>query len=231
MKKSTVFIIIFIGMIVSYSLFLTLGDEPLRALSKEDGVVEWIGALGFLAASIMFFCSWKMNKSIFLLLLGILFLVAFGEEISWGQRIFDIKTPEVLKAVNVQGEINIHNLKIFHGIDASGGRKSGFEKWINFDRLFTLFWFGFCCLIPMFAQLNQKLKDFLNSIKFPIIPLWIGCLFLLNYVLYKIMELFVSRGLREDLIELKESLFALLFFWAAMVLHHFIKQGFWDESK
>ena len=35
------------------------------------------------------------------------------EEISWGQRIFDIDTPEALKEVNVQKEINIHNLVFF----------------------------------------------------------------------------------------------------------------------
>jgi hypothetical protein len=32
------------------------------------------------------------------------------DEISWGQRIFDIKTPDILMQVNVQGELSLHNL-------------------------------------------------------------------------------------------------------------------------
>ncbi|WP_420417335.1 hypothetical protein [Pacificispira sp.] len=41
---------------------------------------------------------------------GMLFLAL--EEISWGQRIFGIETPEALKESNVQGEINLHNLTV-----------------------------------------------------------------------------------------------------------------------
>ena len=38
----------------------------------------------------------------------VLFWIA-GEEISWGQRIFDLSTPDALEA-NTQGELNLHNL-------------------------------------------------------------------------------------------------------------------------
>ncbi|PIR58646.1 MAG: hypothetical protein COU69_04410 [Candidatus Pacebacteria bacterium CG10_big_fil_rev_8_21_14_0_10_56_10] len=34
-----------------------------------------------------------------------------GEEVSWGQRLFQIKTPTVLQAVNQQNELNIHNTR------------------------------------------------------------------------------------------------------------------------
>lgn len=33
-----------------------------------------------------------------------------GEEISWGQRVFNIETPEYWQDINAQDEINIHNL-------------------------------------------------------------------------------------------------------------------------
>ncbi len=33
-----------------------------------------------------------------------------GEELSWGQWIFGWQTPETLRALNVQGETNLHNL-------------------------------------------------------------------------------------------------------------------------
>jgi len=37
-------------------------------------------------------------------------LVIAGEEISWGQRLLDLSTPEGYAAMNLQGEINLHNL-------------------------------------------------------------------------------------------------------------------------
>ena len=51
-------------------------------------------------------------------LLGILYLafaavvmLAALEEISWGQRIFGIETPDTLMEINTQQEISLHNLK------------------------------------------------------------------------------------------------------------------------
>src|SRR5690606_26277451 len=41
---------------------------------------------------------------------ALLALFGAGEEISWGQRIFDIETPAALKARNAQEELNLHNL-------------------------------------------------------------------------------------------------------------------------
>ena len=51
------------------------------------------------------------------LLYGLLALATFfviGEEISWGQRLFGLRTPIALEAINAQGEITIHNIYGFH---------------------------------------------------------------------------------------------------------------------
>src|SRR5688500_16187413 len=37
-------------------------------------------------------------------------LFGAGEEISWGQRVFDIETPSSLMERNAQKELNLHNL-------------------------------------------------------------------------------------------------------------------------
>ena len=37
-------------------------------------------------------------------------MFAAGEEISWGQRIFDFETPDFLMHLNVQNEFNVHNI-------------------------------------------------------------------------------------------------------------------------
>ena len=52
--------------------------------------------------------------------------VFMGEEISWGQRIFDITPPEILEEINVQNEINLHNMKFMD--DYFGGKYNSI-KW------------------------------------------------------------------------------------------------------
>jgi len=42
----------------------------------------------------------------------LLCLFGAGEEISWGQRIFGLETPDFLSDKNAQGEIGLHNLVI-----------------------------------------------------------------------------------------------------------------------
>jgi hypothetical protein len=39
-----------------------------------------------------------------------LLLFAAGEEISWGQRLFEIGTPPELASINSQGELNVHDV-------------------------------------------------------------------------------------------------------------------------
>jgi hypothetical protein len=46
------------------------------------------------------------------LLLSLLYLFGMGEEISWGQRIFGVESPEFFTAHNAQRETNLHNLVV-----------------------------------------------------------------------------------------------------------------------
>ena len=46
----------------------------------------------------------------FYLLFACFFLVCFFEEISWGQRIFDVVSPEYFIEHSDQQEINVHNI-------------------------------------------------------------------------------------------------------------------------
>ncbi|XUU61299.1 hypothetical protein ACRAQ6_03225 [Erythrobacter sp. HA6-11] len=84
---------------------------------EEDGPIEWLTALIYLiACPIAVFLAAKfaqLKLSLHATLVGIL---AFGfffigmEEISWGQRIFDIATPDGFAEINRQQELNLHNL-------------------------------------------------------------------------------------------------------------------------
>ena len=90
-----------------------------RTLIREDGIVEYGSAvLWFLAAiamSLRLFSRPVPHRPRayhlgFVLLFVAFFLVCCGEEISWGQRIFDIETSDWLTKVNVQNELTLHNI-------------------------------------------------------------------------------------------------------------------------
>ncbi len=85
----------------------------------EDGFLEWSSVVFLVTAGIFSFkrglrALKNKKKLIFLTALGITMVCFFGsgEEISWGQRLFQIETGDTFKQLNTQGETNLHNLKV-----------------------------------------------------------------------------------------------------------------------
>lgn len=129
-------------------------------LIQEDGLVEYASAiLWFLAAIILFLCLIKENSfkrnyifhSLPYIILIIFFIFCAGEEISWGQRVFGFKTPEIIKLINVQDEITLHNI----------GSSSIFS---NIFFLLTLIFF---ILIPFSMRKYVMLKNVILFYSFP----------------------------------------------------------------
>jgi len=112
--------IIFIFPIAAILLFLYLKEflpGTYEDMIQEDAVLEYLQAVSYLLASIVALVSavrfgrrgFVGNKILyFLLFAGLLFI--FFEEISWGQRIFHIGTPQFFQEHNIQNEISLHNL-------------------------------------------------------------------------------------------------------------------------
>jgi len=110
------FPIFFILLLVTHKFLFGSMNEDYIKFVTEDGIVEY-------TTTILYFLSFvfslvialnfikvknKIFASLYILLSGA-FLFAGFEEISWGQRIFDLDTPEFFTE-NVQNEINFHNL-------------------------------------------------------------------------------------------------------------------------
>jgi len=108
-----------------YAAFLS-DRATVERLTREDGPIETCGALLLLAASVLFFIAYlgsnhpnrkhdgpgeRSRRNLFFLLLSAMFVLGFLEEISWGQRILNNKTPDFILTENTQGETNIHNLR------------------------------------------------------------------------------------------------------------------------
>lgn len=99
--------------------FAGKGQEAFLYALREDGWVENLTVLFLLVSCGVaiyrardYYLS-KANSAFFFWgMVAFLFFFAAGEEISWGQRIFDIETPEFFQNKNLQNETNLHNLVI-----------------------------------------------------------------------------------------------------------------------
>ena len=87
------------------------------SLTREDGLLEWLQVLGFAAGAAVALLSVRLllrrgdtavAALYALFALGCIFFA--GEEISWGQRLLGLETPEGLRGVNYQEEITAHNV-------------------------------------------------------------------------------------------------------------------------
>ena len=163
---------------------LALPGDTVDALIEEDGFFEWAGTLGLFAASAAFvIAGLRLRRAgsdgrmsalkpwIFFLLGAGLFFAA-GEEISWGQRLLGVETPDSLKEANDQDEINIHNLGFTGNVLDAG---------------FQLFWAGLFVAVPLLARFSERARDLLGRY-LPIAAVAIALLLIANYVLAQTSE-------------------------------------------
>lgn len=229
LHKKHLYVIVSISwLVISYTLPFILDKETISALAQEDGFQENATAVWFLLAGLLFLFQFfrdrqgsnfyvkKTKRNIFFLLLGVLFIFGFGEEISWGQRIFNIQTPERLKEINLQHEINLHNLTFFQGDQPSATEKTFHKGMLTIGRLFSIFWFSYCVLVPLLAKVSTRFKKIVNTTNLPLVPLSIGLLFLLNHIAAKAIRTITDYDLTRYITETRESLFAFLFFIVAL---------------
>ena len=107
-------LLVFVGTLLAVSATRSLGTS----LLMENGPVELATFLAFLTGGVMGLILAHQARgrpqgpliARWYRIWAILFLVAAMEEISWGQWIFGFKPPAAIQAVNMQKELNLHNL-------------------------------------------------------------------------------------------------------------------------
>ena len=94
-----------------------LGKEAYKWYTGEDRFAENIQVLLYLGAFVFAFIVFRQLLKMGERVLSVLYLVALlglffliGEELSWGQRIFNWETPESFQEINKQGETTLHNI-------------------------------------------------------------------------------------------------------------------------
>lgn len=130
-------------LIIQIILELVLSHEILSPMLSEQGPHEVLQTLVaawacLLAAKTVFDVKALLLKGWFLCAALGCFYIA-GEEVSWGQHIFDWTTPEFWVAVNDQNETNLHNtsawldqkprLLLFIGIVVAGLIIPALRRW------------------------------------------------------------------------------------------------------
>lgn len=136
-----------------------------KSIIQEDGIIEYLSAFTLLAGSALLFLRlikvFKLKSGAWIffnivMILGLFF--AFGEEISWGQRIFSIESGDFFKDKNLQEETNFHNLEL-------GGVK--INKIIFSYGLTAVFGVYFLLLQVLYKRWN-KLKKLIDKFGVPV---------------------------------------------------------------
>lgn len=96
----------------AYLVFAVYFPELYIWMTYEDLTGEWFQFWLFLSAMVLF-TRLSLSPSSYRLFFLVLALGCFYvsmEEISWGQRVLNLATPDFFQKHNIQNEINLHNL-------------------------------------------------------------------------------------------------------------------------
>ncbi len=141
---------------------------------SEDGVIENLTAGFFLFAAAIFGLSFIRYRRIFYIVFALVFFIAFGEEISWGQRILGFSTPTSLASINVQGELNLHNIELFNSYAVGGGSKTGLDKILSIAFLYKIFWLVYGIIIPLLFLCSDRIRNLTTTWGIAVPPIVIG---------------------------------------------------------
>lgn len=94
-----------------------------KSYAIEDGLLEWLQFWGLATIAVIAWSRcWHWTKHshwtgiVVLLGTAVFFTLISGEEISWGQRLFNVQPSDFFATHNKQVETNLHNLT-WHGIN------------------------------------------------------------------------------------------------------------------
>lgn len=158
----------FLAAVMGISIYYGFTDAEFfnTVITREDGSVEYGTAVFLFIISLLcfyrlFFTSkgksltWKIGVLGF----ALLFLFGAGEEISWGQRIFEIESGEYFLENNAQQETNLHNLVV-------GGKK---VNKIIFSQLLMLVMVIYLIVAPVLYRRKEWVKNLFDRFAVPVV--------------------------------------------------------------
>jgi len=165
-KTLVVGLVVCLGLLV-YGLLL-LRRDPVAFLVwiREDGLVEWLTfAVLVIMSAFSFVMSYGFGRSGpargakgVWLFLGFLFFFGAMEEISWGQRVLGIESPQWFLQHNRQGETNVHNLVIY-GVNINK---------LVFGKILGVLIGMYLLAVSLLYRVNEGFRNFMNRWGIPI---------------------------------------------------------------
>lgn len=204
-KNLSVIYFIFFGVqLLGYLLFNQYSFSGF--ILSEDNFLEWATFIFSIVASILFLIRGILGSK-FAYICFIAFFFFSMEEISWGQRVFLIQSPEFFLENNFQQELNIHNFfNPFLGLIYFS---------FNIVILSFLTWFRRIQLFSRFYNV-EGVDDFIKvSDKF---GLWLVPAFLM----------FMNFNPGGEFIEIEWALFG--FIYSILMLHDYISKNDLNEG-
>jgi hypothetical protein len=171
---------------------------------EEDGPIEWATAAALLAGAGI--SAWTALRPpagasglhrVTWVGLTLLCFFAAGEEISWGQRLFHLGTPEFFRHYNAQHETNLHNLVV-------GGVK---VNKLVFSQLMTVGAALFLVALPVGYRRSARVARWVDAAG---VPVPTATQVLAVVIVFASIALVPSRS-RDELLEFGATwLFALI---------------------
>ena len=169
----------------------------------EDGFTEWLTVIALVMTMIVCFRRvWILRhhrSATFLAitaLVGFIFMFGAGEEISWGQRIFNIESSEFFKEHNAQGEMNLHNLVV---------KDTKINKLVFGKILGILLLIYLAVICPLYKK-NQKARKIADQLAIPIATRYQTIAYVLILILVQVLMVSSKKG------ELLEFSISFMFF-------------------
>ena len=202
------FIIIAVFLVFSVVLSRVNPQDFIERFAVEDGLVEWGTSIALFIGFIISVRRFARSRRRFgwrgkLILLFVAFVCLFGagEEISWGQRIFNIETPEALKAHNAQEEFNLHNLTF-----EWNGREVKINKLV-FGRGLTLALITYLLIMGPLYRRNARFRAFIDRLGIPIAT---GPQTLAYLIIVTVVETLIDSPKRGEITEFAGAIVFLL---------------------
>ena len=170
----------------------------------EDGFTEW--STVFVLIIGIFVCFrrvWLLKNQRALLflfmtsLLGLFFFFGAGEEISWGQRLFNIESSEFFHQNNAQGETNLHNLVV---------NDTKLNKLIFGRGLGILLFLYLVVLIPLYRR-KDGVKLWVDKLAIPIAQNYQIVAYI---VLLIVVQVLMASSKKGEMLEFAGSIIFLL---------------------
>jgi hypothetical protein len=136
-----------------------------RVYTREDGAIENGTVVALLAGAAV--CFGRVARlhgrrpRLFLAataLLGVLYVAAAGEELSWGQHLFKFAAPEFFQQYNAQREANLHNI-VVQGVKLNR---------LIFGTGLLVAVVAYCSVVPLVYRRSPAIRRLVDALAIPL---------------------------------------------------------------